>query len=150
MLCPAQSPNLRCSHLVAYTPYQEQKSKEKSKNHRRVMYLWLGQKRWRDPVTAELLRHRLQQASYGAGSCGPPASALLGGALATVGLNSSASGWGSCRRGVRRRRRRVGLGAGASGQGSDGSGARRRRRRVRLRWQRGTALVAAWLLQHRH
>jgi hypothetical protein len=29
MLCQAQSPNLHCSHLVAYTPYQEQKSKEK-------------------------------------------------------------------------------------------------------------------------
>jgi hypothetical protein len=30
MLCQAQSPNLHCSHLVAYTPYQEQKSKEKN------------------------------------------------------------------------------------------------------------------------
>jgi hypothetical protein len=76
MLCPAQSPNLHCSHLVAYTPYEEQKSKEKSKNHRWVLYLRLGQKRWRGPAMAELLWHRLQRASYGAGSTRPPAVAI--------------------------------------------------------------------------
>jgi hypothetical protein len=135
MLCPAQSPNLHCSLLVAYTPYQEQKSK----NHQRVMYLWLGQKRWRDPATAELLRHRLQRASYGANGSGPPVAVLLGGAPTAVGLNSGASGWG----------RRAGLGTGPSGRGSSGSGAQRRCRRARLWWQRGSALAVAWLLWHR-
>jgi hypothetical protein len=109
MLCPAQSPNLRCSHLVACTPYQE-------------LYLWFGQKKWRDPATAELLWHRLQWASYGAGGSRPPAAALLGEAPVAVGLGSGALGWRSCSRGAQRWCRMVGLGAGASGWGSDGSG----------------------------
>jgi hypothetical protein len=101
-----------------------------------LLYLRLGQKRWRDPETAELLRHRLQRAYYGAGGSGPPAAVLLGGAPAAVGLGSGASGWGSCGRGARRRHKRAGLAlallggasvaarldAGVEGRGSGGSG----------------------------
>jgi hypothetical protein len=102
----------------------------------------LGQKRWRDPATAELLWHRLQWASYGASGSRPPTAALLGGPPAVVGLGSGASSWGSCSRGAWCQRRRVGFGAGASERGSGGSGAWRRRRRARLRRQRGSCGVS--------
>jgi hypothetical protein len=83
---------------------------------------------------AELLRHQLQQASYGTSGSGPPAAALLGEATAAVGLGSGTSGWGSYGRGARRRRRKAGLGAGASGRFSGGSGAWHRCRRARFQW----------------
>jgi hypothetical protein len=82
----------------------------------------------------ELLQHRLQRASYGAGGSGPPAVMLLGEALAVVGLGFGTSRWGSYGRGARRRRRKARLGASAFRRFSGGSGARRQRRRVRLRW----------------
>jgi hypothetical protein len=133
MLCPAQSPNLHCSLLVAYTPYQEQKSK----NHQRVMYLWLGQKRWRDPATTELLRHRLQRASYGASGSGPHMAVLLEGLLrqwgsalglqggdpTTEGLGADTEGPGLALALLGGASVAAGLSAGVEGRGSGGSGA---------------------------
>jgi hypothetical protein len=98
---------------------------------------------------AELLRHRLQRASYGASYSGPPVAALLGeapvaggSALALLGGDHAAEGLGAGTE-------KAGLGTGASGRFSGGSGARRRCRRARLRWQWGSALAAMWLLWHR-
>jgi hypothetical protein len=157
MLCPGQSPNLHCSHLVAYTPYQEQNSKEKKIQEPLMSVVptaWAEEVEGSGdggapttPATAGHLWCRLQRASNGTGGSGPPTVALLGEAPAAVGLTSDTSGWGSCGRGARRWRRKAGLGAGAFGRFSGGRGARRRCRRARLQWQWGSVLAVAWLLR---